>query len=42
MKEGSDIRKKVTEIKGKSRTAMAESGSSYINLGRLIQDIIAS
>lgn len=42
MKDGSDLRKKVTEIKEKSRAAMAENGSSYINLGRLIEDIIAT
>ncbi|KAK1396514.1 UDPGT domain-containing protein [Heracleum sosnowskyi] len=42
MKDGSDLRKKVNEIKGKSRAAMAENGSSYINLGRLIEDIIAT
>ncbi|KAK1396515.1 UDP-glucose flavonoid 3-O-glucosyltransferase 6 [Heracleum sosnowskyi] len=34
MKDGSNIRKKVTEIKRKSRDAMAENGSSYNNLGR--------
>ncbi|KAL1817395.1 hypothetical protein DCAR_0521824 [Daucus carota subsp. sativus] len=42
MKDGSDIRKRVAEIKGKSRAAVAENGSSYVNLGRLIEDILAT
>ncbi|XP_074366292.1 UDP-glycosyltransferase 1-like [Apium graveolens] len=42
MKDGSDLRKKVTEIQGKSRAAIAEDGSSYNNMGRLIEDIIAT
>ncbi|KAL1817396.1 hypothetical protein ACET3Z_019970 [Daucus carota] len=42
MKDGSEIRKRVSEMKGKSRAAVAENGSSYISLGRLIEDIIAT
>ncbi|XP_074366291.1 UDP-glycosyltransferase 1-like [Apium graveolens] len=42
MKDGSDIRNRVTEIQRKSRAAIAETGSSYNNLGRLIEDIIAA
>lgn len=42
MKDGSDIRKRVAEIKGQSRAAMAVNGSSYSNLNRLIEDIVAA
>ncbi|KAK1396503.1 Glycosyltransferase [Heracleum sosnowskyi] len=42
MKDGSDIRKRVTEINGQSRAVMAENGSSYINLDRLIEDLVAA
>lgn len=42
LKDVSDVRKKVTEIKRKSREKMAENGSSYNTLGRLIEGIIVS
>ncbi|XP_059653392.1 anthocyanidin 3-O-glucosyltransferase 2-like [Cornus florida] len=35
-----EIRKKVNEMKEKSREAMTEGGSSYISLGCLIEDVI--
>ncbi|KAA8526173.1 hypothetical protein F0562_008088 [Nyssa sinensis] len=35
-----EIRKKVKEMKEKSRVAMMEGGSSYISLGRMIGDLI--
>ncbi|KAK3036612.1 hypothetical protein RJ639_031677 [Escallonia herrerae] len=40
MDSGSERRKKVKEMKEKSRTAVLEGGSSYASLGRLIEDIM--
>ncbi|XP_059653400.1 anthocyanidin 3-O-glucosyltransferase 2-like [Cornus florida] len=42
MTNDQEIRKKVNEMKEKSREAMMEGGSSYISLGRLIEDVIKS
>ncbi|XP_059651118.1 anthocyanidin 3-O-glucosyltransferase 2-like [Cornus florida] len=40
MRDDGEIRKKVNEMKEKSRGAIMEGGSSYISLGRLIEDVI--
>ncbi|XP_059653388.1 anthocyanidin 3-O-glucosyltransferase 2-like [Cornus florida] len=40
MMEDGEIRKKVKEMKEKSREAMMEGGSSFISLGHLIDDVI--
>ncbi|XP_059653393.1 anthocyanidin 3-O-glucosyltransferase 2-like [Cornus florida] len=40
MRDDGEIRKKVNEMKEKSREAMMEGGSSYNSLGRLIEDVI--
>ncbi|KAK3011545.1 hypothetical protein RJ639_011401 [Escallonia herrerae] len=40
MDGGSEIRKKVKEMKEKTRMALVEGGSSYTSVGRLIEDIM--
>ncbi|XP_059651140.1 anthocyanidin 3-O-glucosyltransferase 2-like [Cornus florida] len=40
MMDDGEIRKKANEMKEKSREAVTEGGSSYIFLGRLIEDVI--
>ncbi|KAM7485247.1 hypothetical protein LguiA_001256 [Lonicera macranthoides] len=37
---GSEVRKKVAEMKKKSRVAMEEGGSSYTSMGCFIEDVL--
>ncbi|KAK3021992.1 hypothetical protein RJ639_045646 [Escallonia herrerae] len=42
MDSDGDIRKKVEEVKERSRMAVAEGGSSYVSLGRFIEDVMGN
>ncbi|XVE59397.1 hypothetical protein DITRI_Ditri05aG0043400 [Diplodiscus trichospermus] len=42
MDESSEVRKKVKEMAGMARKAIVDGGSSFISIGRLIEDMIGS
>ena len=42
MDGGSEVRKKVKEMEGMRRKAIVNGGSSFISIGRLIEDMMGN